>query len=241
MLDHINSENVLFLDIETVPEIYNYSDLNETKQELWDTKSNYMQKGEKSAEDVYEKAGIMAEFGKIVCISAGFIKRTPKKEEKELRIKSFYNHDEKELLAGFNELLNNHYNTDRHLLCAHNGKEFDFPYLARRILINNLPLPNILQIAGKKPWEVNHLDTMNLWKFGDYKHYTSLALLTNVFDISTPKDDISGSDVSRIYWEEKDLERITSYCEKDVTATAQLFMRYKGQALIPEENITSVD
>jgi DNA polymerase elongation subunit (family B) len=241
MLDHINSEKVLFLDIETVPEIYDYSDLDETKQELWDTKSSYMQKGDKSAEDVYKKAGIMAEFGKIVCISAGYIKRDRVEDEARLRIKSFYDHNEKKLLTGFCNLLNNHYNTDRHLLCAHNGKEFDFPYLARRILINGLPLPNVLNIAGKKPWEVNHLDTMNLWKFGDYKHYTSLALLTNVFDIPTPKDDISGADVSRIYWEEDNLERIVDYCEKDVVATAQLFMRYKGETLIPEENITSVD
>ncbi len=241
MLDHIDSAHVLFLDIETVPEVYDYSDLDESKQELWDTKSSYMQKGEKSAEDVYEKAGIMAEFGKIVCISAGIIKENQENDEKELRVKSFYNHNEKELLAKFCGLLNNHYNSDRHRLCAHNGQEFDFPYLARRILINGLPLPDILQIAGKKPWEVNHLDTMNLWKFGDYKHYTSLALLTNVFDIPTPKDDISGSDVSRIYWEEEDLERIVEYCEKDVAATAQLFMRYKGESLITEENITSVD
>ena len=237
MLDHINSELVLFLDIETVPETYNFSDLNETKQELWDTKSNYMQKGEKSAEDVYEKAGIMAEFGKIVCISVGYLKNEKDEDEKQLRIKSFFSHDEKELLTEFCNLLNNHFSTDRHRLCAHNGQEFDFPYLGRRILINGLPLPDILQIAGKKPWEVNHLDTMNLWKFGDYKHYTSLALLTNVFDIPTPKDDISGSDVSRIYWEEEDLERIVEYCEKDVAATVQLFLRYRGESLIPEHNI----
>lgn len=238
MLDHINIENVLFLDIETVPEVYEYSDLDETKRELWNIKSNYMQKGELSAEDVYEKAGIQAEFGKIICISVGFVKR--EQEQNQLRIKSFYGHQEKKLLAQFNDMLNRHYNTDRHLLCAHNGKEFDFPYIARRTLINGLLLPNILDIAGKKPWEINHLDTMELWKFGDYKHYTSLALLTHVFDIPTPKDDISGADVSRVYWEEDNLDRIVAYCEKDVRATVQLFLRYRGEDLIPEENITSV-
>lgn len=239
MLEHIHIENVLFLDIETVPEVYEYSDLDETKQKLWDIKSSYMQKGELSAEDVYHKAGIQAEFGKIICISVGFVKR--EQEQSQLRIKSFYGHQEKELLAQFNDLLNRHYNTDRHLLCAHNGKEFDFPYIARRILINGLPLPNILDIAGKKPWEINHLDTMELWKFGDYKHYTSLALLTHIFDIPTPKDDISGADVSRVYWEEDNLDRIVAYCEKDIRATVQLFLRYRGEDLIPEENITSVE
>lgn len=239
MLEHIDIENILFVDIETVPEVYDYSDLNEEKQKLWDIKSSYMQKGEQTTEEVYEKAGILAEFGKVVCISAGYISHG--KEEKQLRLKSFYSDQEKELLSAFNELLNRHYNTDRHQLCAHNGKEFDFPYLARRMLINGLSLPSMLDIAGKKPWEVNHLDTMQLWKFGDYKHYTSLALLTHVFDIPTPKDDISGSDVSQVYWEEDDLERIAEYCEKDVVATVQLFMRYRGEPLIPEENIISVD
>lgn len=238
MLDHIDIEHVLFLDIETVPEVNDYSELDEAKQHLWDVKSNYMQKGELSAEDVYEKAGIMAEFGKIVCISVGFIKN--QQDGKQLRLKSFYGHDEKELLSGFTDLLNNYYNSSRHLLCAHNGKEFDFPYIARRILINRLELPGILDIAGKKPWEINHLDTMELWKFGDYKHYTSLALLTHIFDIPTPKDDISGADVRRVYWEEDNLERIATYCEKDVAATVQLFLRYKGDALIPEERIESV-
>jgi len=238
MLDHINIQHVLFLDIETVPEVHDYSELNEAKQHLWDDKSNYMQKGELSAEDFYEKAGIMAEFGKIVCISVGYIQN--KQDGKQLRLKSFYSHNEKELLSEFIDLLNNYYNTDRHLLCAHNGKEFDFPYVARRILINGLELPGILDIAGKKPWEINHLDTMELWKFGDYKHYTSLALLTHIFDIPTPKDDISGADVRRVYWDEDNLERIVTYCEKDVAATVQLFLRYKGETLIPEENIESV-
>lgn len=238
MLNHINTTHVLFLDIETVPQVYKFEDLDAEKQDLWDTKTRYKQKGDQTAEDIYESAGILAEFGKIVCISVGFIQQN--NDESELRLKSFYGDEEKKILEDFNGLLNNHYNTDRHLLCAHNGKEFDFPYIARRILLNGLPLPSILDIAGKKPWEVNHLDTMQLWKFGDYKHYTSLSLLTNIFDIPTPKDDITGADVSRVYWEEHDLERIARYCEKDVAATVQLFRRYKGESLIQEANITSV-
>jgi DNA polymerase elongation subunit (family B) len=238
MLDHINTNNVLFLDIETVPEVYDFADLDEPMQALYDKKTRYKQKGDTTAEDLYESAGILAEFGKIVCISVGFVGND--EGESQLRLKSFYGDDESKLLDDFNDLLNNHYSTERHLLCAHNGKEFDFPYLARRILINRLALPAILDIAGKKPWEIKHLDTMELWKFGDYKHYTSLDLLTNIFNIPTPKDDITGADVARVYWEEEDVERIATYCEKDVLATVQLFRRYKGQPLIAEENITSV-
>lgn len=237
MLTDIDIQKILFLDIETVPEVYDYADLNSTKKELWDQKSKYMQKEDLTARDVYKRAGIYAEFGKIVCISVGII--THENGEHRLRLKSFYGHDEKQLLEEFNTLLDGHYNTPGHLLCAHNGKEFDFPYLARRILINGLSLPRILNIAGKKPWEINHLDTMELWKFGDYKHYTSLDLLTHVFDIPSPKDDITGADVSKVYWVDNDVERIAEYCEKDVLATAQLFLRYQGEPLIGE-NVVSV-
>lgn len=238
MLNHINIRNVLFLDIETVPQVYNFDDLDETQKKLWDAKTKYKQKDGLTAEDLYEEAGILAEFGKIVCISVGFVQE--EETGKKLRLKSFYGEDEKALLTDFNQLLNSHYHTDQHLLCAHNGKEFDFPYLARRILLNGLSLPNILDIAGKKPWEINHLDTMELWKFGDYKHYTSLNLLTNIFDIPSPKDDITGADVGKVFWEDSDVERIANYCEKDVQATVQLFLRYKGEPLIRKDNIISV-
>ena len=238
MLNDIPIERILFLDIETVPATYQFENLDQTTQELWDAKSKRMQRDGSTAEDVYEKAGIFAEFGKIVCISVGFIKK--KGHNVELRLKSFQNDDESALLTEFCRLLTSHFNTDNDLLCAHNGKEFDFPYIARRLLINGLALPNALDIAGKKPWEVNHLDTMELWKFGDYKHYTSLSLLTHVFGIPTPKDDISGADVGRVYWEDEDLPRIAKYCEKDVKATAQLFLKYRGEPLITDDNIITV-
>ena len=238
MLDNIPIERILFLDIETVPATYQFENLDQTTQELWDAKSKRMQRDGSTAEDVYEKAGIFAEFGKIVCISVGFIKK--KGHNVELRLKSFQNDDESALLTEFCQLLTSHFNTDNDLLCAHNGKEFDFPYIARRLLINGLALPNALDIAGKKPWEINHLDTMELWKFGDYKHYTSLSLLTHVFGIPTPKDDISGADVGRVYWEDEDLPRIAKYCEKDVKATAQLFLKYRGEPLISDNNIITV-
>lgn len=239
MLNNINISNILFLDIETVSQVYKFEDLDEVKQEMWDVKMRYRQERDgKTAAELYESAAILSEFGKVVCISVGSISEV--NGVRSLRLKSFCNDDEKKLLTEFNELVNKHYDRDRHLLCAHNGKEFDFPYLARRLLINGLPLPSILDIAGKKPWEVRHLDTMELWKFGDYKHYTSLNLLTNIFGIPSPKGDISGADVSRVYWENNDLERIATYCEKDVEALAQLFCRYQGKPLIKEERITTV-
>ena len=173
----------------------------------------------------------MAEFGKIICISVGFF------SNEILRLKSFFGDDEKQLLTEFNEMMDNHYSHAKFMLCAHNGKEFDFPYIARRNLINGLRLPKLLDIAGKKPWEVNHLDTMELWKFGDRKNYTSLALLANIFNIPTPKDDIDGSDVARVYWEEKDLDRIVTYCQKDVVTVAKLLLRYKGMSLITDDEI----
>jgi len=266
MLDNIKIENILFLDIETVPGYSEYSELPKPLQQLWDKKaislSLYSQglgKGlaqdeSKTPEELYERAGIYSEFGKIICISVGYVKPRfihddntmsalgvqvgMKENEHEFRTTSFYGDDEKELLNRFVQLLNKHYNKPQHLLCAHNGKEFDFPYLARRMLINGLKLPETLNIAGKKPWEVAHLDTMELWKFGDYKKFTSLNLLATIFDIPTPKDDIDGSDVARVYWKENDLDRIVNYCQKDVLTVAQLFLRFKGQSLINETKAT---
>lgn len=238
MLEHIDLQKILFLDIETVPAVPTFEDFDKEMQALWERKSAHFRKQEQTAADVFKRAGIYAEFGKIVTISAGYLSEG--NSGLQLRLKSFYSHNEKELLKEFNEMLETTFNTPAHYLCAHNGKEFDFPYIARRNLVNGLGNPALLNIAGKKPWEVRHLDTMDLWKFGDYKHFTSLALLTKIFGIPTPKDDISGADVGRVYYQENDLSRIVRYCEKDVTATVQLFMRYRLEALIPESQIVSV-
>ncbi len=234
-LRQIGLEKVLFLDIETVPEVYEFKDLDEKTAALYDKKTKFFQKEGLTVEDVYERAGVYAEFGKIVCISCGFV--TDKIHGKEIRMKSFSSHDERKLLTEFAALLREYYNTPNHSLCGHNAKEFDFPFLARRMLINGVDIPGILDIAGKKPWEVNLLDTMELWKFGDYKHYTSIALLCHIFAIKTPKDDISGADVARVYYEENDLERIATYCEKDVVALIQVFLRFRNEPLVKDENI----
>ena len=239
MLSDLKINKVLFLDIETVPMKYNFEDLSPEFQKLWEEKTVGQRKDEFTPSEFYKlKAGLMAEFAKIICISAGYL--FTEKGEQHFRIKSFYGDDEKDFLQEFNTLLNKKFSTIQHQLCAHNGKEFDFPFLARRILVNGLKLPKILDIAGKKPWEVNHLDTMELWRFGDYKNYTSIKLLSALFDIPTPKGDIDGSQVSRVYWEEKDLERIKTYCQKDTLTVAQLLLKYKGKDLIKEENIEFV-
>ena len=239
MLEQIKIKNVLFLDIETVPIKENFEDLSATFQKLWEEKTVWQRKDDISPSDFYKlKAGIMAEFAKIICISVGYL--FAEKSENHFRIKSFYGDDEKQIITDFNTLLNSQFNKKQHQLCAHNGKEFDFPFIARRMLINELKLPKLLDIAGKKPWEINHLDTMELWKFGDYKHYTSIKLLAALFEIPTPKDDIDGSQVAKVYWEEKDLERIKIYCQKDTLTVAQLLLKYKGQDLISENNIEFV-
>ena len=232
MLYNLQFSQVLFLDIETVPAVPSFHDLSERMQKLWSKKAEKLKKDEtETPESIYDRAGIYAEFGKIIVISVGFLNGN------EFRIKSYYGDDEKLLLEEFAELLNRYYNYPDSMLCAHNGKEFDFPYIARRMIINGIDLPVPLQIAGKKPWEIRHLDTMELWKFGDYKNYTSLDLLTAIFDIPTPKDDIDGSMVGEVYWQQNDLERIKEYCQKDVLAIAQLMRRYLNEPLISEENI----
>ena len=239
MLEQIKIKNVLFLDIETVPIKENFEDLSAPFQKLWEEKTVWQRKDDVSPSDFYKlKAGVMAEFAKIICISVGYL--FLEKGENHFRIKSFYGDDEKQIISDFNNLLNSEFSKRQHQLCAHNGKEFDFPFIARRTLINGLKLPKLLDIAGKKPWEVNHLDTMELWKFGDYKHYTSIKLLAALFDIPTPKDDIDGSQVAKVYWEEKDLERIKIYCQKDTLTVAQLLLKYKGESLILEKNIEFV-
>ena len=238
MLNNIRVEDVLFLDIETVPVVSSYDLLSTAMQTLWDKKSKQFRTPEQTSGDVYERAGIYSEFGKIICISVGLIKE---KNPISFRLKSFYGSEEKSILTDFSSMLSKFSKTNREVvLCAHNGKEFDFPYIARRMVINGLIIPELLDNAGKKPWEIKLLDTMDLWKFGDYKNYTSLDLLTSILDIPTPKDDIDGSMVAGIYYGENNIERIVHYCEKDVLAIAQVLLRFMNLPGISDENIESV-
>ena len=237
MITKLNLENILFLDIETVPETQYFSDLDKTKQDLWDAKSRYQRKEEFTAEEFYDRAGIWAEFGKIICISVGYF--TIQGDTRLFRTTSFYG-EERKLLVEFKNLLISHFSQTKHLLCAHNGKEFDFPYIARRMIIHNIELPYKLNLFGKKPWEIPHLDTMELWKFGDYKTYTSLKLMTNVLGIPSPKDDIDGSEVYKTYYEDNDIDRIIIYCEKDTIAVAQIFLRLRGDSILTDDEIIHI-
>lgn len=237
MLYKINIENILFLDIETVPEHANFKELTEEKRVLWEQKTKYQRKEEFTPEEFYDRAGIWAEFGKIICISVGYF--VEKGNTKDFRVTSFYG-DEVNILTDFKKLLQEHFNLTKHLLCGHNGKEFDFPYIARRMLINGIKLPYKLDLFGKKPWEIPHLDTMELWKFGDYKHFTSLKLLANILGIPSPKDDMDGSMVCDVYYKDNDLDRIVKYCELDVVTTAQVFLRLRGDELLTDNRIKKV-
>jgi len=236
-------QKIMFLDIETVPLTSDYSELSDELAHLWEDKFAILKKRipekyneETTASDAFNtSAGIYSEFGKIVCISVGFIHYQG--NEMNFRTKSFSGMDEKILLSDFIQLIFKFCITKEQTLCGHNIKEFDIPFICRRILINGLELPPIFQISGKKPWEISFIDTLELWKFGDFKNYTALKLLTAVFGIPTPKDDIDGSQVSQVFYKENDIERISLYCQKDVLATAQVFLRLNGLDLIKNENI----
>lgn len=230
--------NILFLDIETVPQYPDYDSLPGTWKDLWDTKAVSLLKyhEEETKETIYHRAGIYAEFGKIICISCGFVFGSGL--EKKIIIKSFYGESESAVLIEFCDMVSKwNANGEQKFLCAHNGKEFDFPYLCRRLIINNLPIPSILNTSGKKPWEVCHLDTLELWKFGDFKSFTSLNLLAHTLGIPTPKDDIDGSKVWSVYWNDRDLERIVNYCQKDVVTVAQIFLKLNCDSAVKPENV----
>ncbi|WP_127132672.1 3'-5' exonuclease [Pseudoflavitalea rhizosphaerae] len=233
--------NILFLDIETVSQYATYDEVPETWKELWASKSAFLLRGkeDETVESIYGKSAIYAEFGKIVCISVGLIQGNS--EGKKLILKSFFGDDEKLLLLRFCEMLKRWAMDSNKYLCAHNGKEFDFPYLCRRMIINGMIIPPILNTAGKKPWEVSHLDTMELWKFGDFKNYTSLNLLAHTLGIPTPKDDIDGKMVGDVYWRQKDIQRIATYCQKDVVTATQVYLRLHNEAMILPDNIEIKD
>ena len=233
----MNFNNILFIDIETVAAFESYHHMPDDWRDLWDHKANSLIRNRETEtpDAVYNRAGIYAEFGKIVCISCGCLQGTG--EERKIIIKSFYGEDERKLLLEFSEMLKKWSNDPAKSLCAHNGKEFDYPYICRRMIINGVAIPEALQIAGRKPWEVRLLDTMELWKFGEYKSFIQLRLLAHVLGIPSPKDDIDGSMVNEVYWTEKNLERIATYCQKDVVTLAQVLLRMHCETGIKPENV----
>jgi len=239
MVEQVKINDILFLDIETVPAYPAYEQVPETTRLLWDKKAMHLKKENETAEEFYKRAGIYAEFGRIICISTGMIGMQD--NHKVFRVKSFYDEQEKDLLVAFADLVTRLSQKREIVLCAHNGREFDFPFIARRLLINDIRLPGLFDIAGKRPWEVRHLDTMELWKFGDHKHYTSLDLLASVFNLESPKSDLDGSMVASVYWTDRDLKRIVSYCRRDVITMARIMLRFKGEETLKEEDIIVLD
>lgn len=243
MSTHIAAESILFLDIETAPAVANFSSLPENWQELWGMKAEQIKRErglpDASAADVYDRAGIYAEFGKVVCIVVGALVKSTDGRRK-LHLKAFAGHDEKQLLSDFADLLRSRYSRPGTYLCAHNGKEFDFPFLGRRMLVHGIAIPPALDVAGKKPWETSFIDTMELWKFGDRKSFTSLNVLAALFGIPSPKDDIDGSMIHHVYWQENDLPRIVRYCGKDVATLVQVYLRITGEPVIDQDLITEL-
>ena len=237
MIKRIKLEHILFLDIETVPQFADYDSLDNPTKLLWEAKTKYQRKENFTPKEFYDRAGIWAEFGKIICISVGYFKQ--KEDPRNFRVTSFYG-EEADILKDFKNLLETHFNKSNHLLCAHNGKEFDFPYIARRMVILGIDLPEKLNLFGKKPWEVPHLDTLELWKFGDYKTFTSLNLMAHVLGIPSPKNDISGEQVRDVFYKEKDIDRIVAYCEKDTVTVAQIILKLRNQNLLNASEVLSV-
>lgn len=224
-------KHILFIDIETVPVVPQFDQLREGLQAEWTKKSRYLKSSVAEnagpADLFIEKSGIFSEFAKVVCIGFGSFHKHG--EEWKLRLKAITNDDEKALLTEFCEVLTRF--TDYYpdlKFCGHNIKEFDIPFICRRMVINGMSLPGCMQLSGKKPWEIGHIDTLELWRFGDYKHFTSLSLLAEVLNIPSPKDDINGSMVSAVYWQERNLDRIARYCLQDVLTTAKVFLKLRG-------------
>ncbi len=229
--------DILFLDIETVSAVEKYDQLDERFKAQWARKASFLKREENQTDEdlFHERAGIYAEFGKIIVVAIG---KYVENENGQLGLKTKYfaNDDEKILLEEFKATLDKA--DPKTKLCAHNGKEFDFPYLSRRMLVNGIQLPLLLNLSGKKSWEIPHLDTMEMWKFGDYKHYTSLDLLLALFTIPSSKGEMDGSKVNHVFYQEKDLKKIAEYCTRDVVAIAQLYLKMKGLSLIDERNIS---
>lgn len=236
MLPHVHISDLIFIDIETVPQFSSHKELSGSLQKLWANKHSFLRTETETSEEGYlKRAGVYAEFAKIICISIGFFRNDRETNQRTFRVKSFYGNDEKLLLEEFTNLLNKSFPPDRYHFCGHNIREFDVPFICRRLLINDLPFPEMLDVSGKRPWEMLDVDTLQLWKFGDYKNYTSLKLLAEVLKIPTPKGDIEGKDVCRVYWQENGLERIVEYCQRDVVTVARLILRFKGDTQLLED------
>ena len=243
MLSHINIYNLIYIDIETVPQKSSFQQLSETMQSLWAIKHSTLKIENETAEEGYlKRAGVYSEFAKVICISIGFFRFDKDRLRNQFRVKTISGDDEKELLENFLTTIAKSFSEpERFHFCGHNIREFDLPFICRRLLVQGLGLPEILDLSGKRPREVQDIDTLQLWKFGDFKNYTSLRLLTEILGIPSPKEDIEGKDVCRVYWEEHGLPRIVEYCQRDVVTVARLLLRFKGEkSILADEDVIVV-
>ena len=244
-MQHIKTENLIVIDIETAPCQASFLDMDESWKALWQEKVARTLPENTSAEDFYpQRAGVMAEFSKVVCISMGYFTKEP---HLRMRVKSFYGFNEKTILQEFlNTLIKIESFNNKWCFAGHNIKEFDIPFICRRLLINQLPIPPFLDFQNMKPWETNIVDTFQYWRFGDYKHFTSLKLLAACMGIPSPKDDIDGSMVGPLFWEGDEaqrvinLKRIATYCQKDVITTANIILRFKNITVLATDDIEYV-
>ncbi len=235
------AKNLLFIDIETVSAEGEFSRLSDRMKALWLHKASFLSNPSNlNDEDFYfDRAGIYAEYGKIISIGVGFFHWNDDNEVC-LKVKSISYDDEAQVLREFKVLIEKKYKPTSLSLCAHNGKEFDYPYICRRMLVNGIDIPKALQISGRKPWEIPHFDTLDMWKFGDKKHYTSLELLAALFNIPSSKIELSGDQVNHTYYRENDLAKIARYCREDIIVLAQLFLKFQNLALVEERNIERI-
>ena len=240
-MHNVPLENLFLIDIETASEVKNFDLLSDDWKQLWTEKIHKALPENITPEEYYPlRAGIMAEFAKVVCISFGYFRKM--NNVSQLRIKSFYSDNEKDILENFIKTLYHlHAINNKWCFTGHNIKEFDIPFLCRRMIVNNLNIPPFMDFQNMKPWETPVTDTLHLWRFGDYKHYTSLKLLAATLGVVSPKDDIDGSMVGHVYWEEKNLERIAMYCQKDVVTVANVMLRFKNLPLLIPEQIVYVN
>lgn len=233
-------DKILFIDIETVSEYKSLEEVEEAKQKLWEHKAKFLANNNETSSELYEsRASIYAEFGKIICIGFGYFKN--ENEQLIFKVKAFEENDEKALLQSFHTMIMQYFNDSRkYVFCGHNIKEFDLPYICRRMLIHGLPVPDVMETRNKKAYEIAHIDTMQLWKFGDYKNFTSLDLLANVLQVPSSKNDISGADVGSVYWLENNIKRIVEYCQRDVVTTARVYQRLCSLPMIQDSQVQYV-
>jgi len=228
-------ESIIFLDIETVSLFPNLLLADDATKKEWARKIMKTNPTITPAllDDTYkEQAALHPEFSFITCISVGMVKGG------KVYIKNIFgfDHDEERTLEIFCETMQKIIEKMERLqpkLCAHFGKGFDYPFISKRMLVHGMTIPNILDSYGKKPWEITNLDTHEIWKMGGFNS-ASLSAIAHAFGIPSPKDDIDGSQVGHVYWVDSKIDRIATYCAKDVFALINIFRCMQGSPAFSE-------